>query len=174
MTKRKVHFKLDLQQFTCSGRRKYVNNNVTEALVLLSGMNGLSRLEKIAIINGTKKMINDHDNPNDGLLVDDNLNPYSQYDVYSGYAKPDTDLTLRAGWIADNGYFYHAEYGQHAFVVGKSNLSEEQAEDAGWIKLTEKEAWLICGKEPTRKQQKTLFDWCTANNFIYEHVLHRF
>lgn len=170
MTTRTVHFTLDLEQFTNMIRREWAANNQETAMLYLEDM-PFTQSEKMAIINGTAKMINDPDSQEDGLLVDDDWNPYDHYSHYGGWGKHTEDFTLWTGWIADNGKFYYAAYGEHekvAYLI--RGLSEREAEQAGWIKIT-KENFL--GKQPNRKQKETLFDWCTANKQNYDYVLKR-
>lgn len=171
MSKKSLHFTVNFESLMKLIRDEWAGNNQEYVWELLSGMVGLTRSDKIKLIQGTKKMVNDPDDPGGGLMVDDDFEPYKHYLCYGGYAKPDTDLTLLTGWIADNGYFYHASYGQHENVAGASGLSELEAEKAGWIKLTKTTALFGIDAEPNKKQKDTLFDWCTANKLNYDEMV---
>lgn len=82
-----------------------------------------------------------------------------------GKPKPDRKLEAWAGWIRPDGLFYAClTKMEHIWLAGQFDLSEQQAEGKGWIKITRDltgQTYIFKGKqEPTQKQINTVFDWC--------------
>jgi hypothetical protein len=73
-------------------------------------------------------------------------------------------LIRRNGWIRHNGQFLPCDQHGHKKICRELNLTEEEAERQGWIKI----AWDGNGlevrvhptSEPTQDQFDTLWDWC--------------
>lgn len=82
---------------------------------------------------------------------------------------PDDHISHHYGWLTPDGKFYRCGWMEHLYIVGCFDMTGEQAEQAGWIKISDKYAWSTyhlhgTGRPPTQRQIDLVFDWCTANN----------
>lgn len=83
----------------------------------------------------------------------------------AGKPVPDRTLAAEMAWITPDGKFYACLTPmEHIWLVGQFGMTETQAENNGWIKITKDfvgKRFIHKGRiEPTQKQVDTLFDWC--------------
>lgn len=97
--------------------------------------------------------------------VDETVAAMRSRDERDGKVRPDTTLVSEMGWVLPNGKFYPClTKMEHIWLAGQFNLTETQAEQKGWVKITRDflgERFIHQGKiSATQKQINTVFDWC--------------
>ncbi len=81
-----------------------------------------------------------------------------------GKPKPDRKLTAKMGWVLPDGKFYACLTPmEHIWLASQFGLTESQAEQSGWIKISVDfigKTFIHKFSDPTQKQINTVFDWC--------------
>ena len=103
--------------------------------------------------------------PLDARTVDETVAAMRSRDQREGKVKPDSKLIAEMGWVLPDGKFYAClTKMEHIWLASQFGLTETQAEQAGWVKITEDfvgARFIHQGKIPaTQKQINTVFDWC--------------
>jgi hypothetical protein len=80
--------------------------------------------------------------------------------------EPHYSIATDCGWLTPDGRFYPCGWMEHLWLVGCFDLTGEKAEQAGWIKISDNEAWSAHhlfgeGAPPTQRQIDLVFDWYT-------------